>query len=97
LRSGFSSPCRAVPLGLPMWTKAQSWPSDGARPATLSLPIRRAAPTTFRPSPRIAKAPGFSAKKVAKFLIYPHPKMPDMQLTRHEAADLGAYIATLAR
>lgn len=45
----------------------------------------------------IAKVPGFSAKKVAKFLIYPHPKMPDMQLTRHEAADLGAYIATLAR
>jgi hypothetical protein len=28
-------------------------------------------------------------------LLDPHPKMPDMALSRAEAADLAAYIATL--
>ena len=45
----------------------------------------------------IARRPDFSAEKTAKFLMDPHPKMPDMQLGRSEAADLGAYIASLAR
>ena len=31
----------------------------------------------------------------AFFLLEPHPKMPNMQLSRSEAADLAAYIATL--
>jgi mono/diheme cytochrome c family protein len=44
----------------------------------------------------IAKMPGFSAENVSQFLMDPHPKMPDMQLTRDEAKDLGAYIASLA-
>jgi hypothetical protein len=39
--------------------------------------------------------PGFDAAKVALFLLNPHPKMPDMNLSRAEAADLAAYIATL--
>ena len=41
--------------------------------------------------------PGFSAENIAQFLMDPHPKMPDMQLTRDEARDLGAYVASLAR
>ncbi len=45
----------------------------------------------------IAKTPGFSAQNIRQFLLDPHPKMPDMQLTRDEARDLGAYIASLAR
>ncbi len=45
----------------------------------------------------VAKLPSFSADKVAQFLMDPHPKMPDMQLSRDEAKDLGAYIASLAR
>lgn len=45
----------------------------------------------------IAKMPGFSVENIAQFLMDPHPKMPDMQLTRDEAKDLGAYIASLAR
>jgi mono/diheme cytochrome c family protein len=40
-----------------------------------------------------AKA-GFDAAKVALFLLEPHPKMPNMNLSRSEAADLAAYIAT---
>lgn len=45
----------------------------------------------------LARQPGFSAENVAKFLMDPHPRMPDMQLGRGEATDLGAYIASLAR
>jgi len=43
----------------------------------------------------IARMPGFGAERIAQFLMDPHPKMPDMQLSRDEAADLGAYIASL--
>ena len=48
------------------------------------------------PFATIAKMKGFSAGNVAQFLMDPHPKMPDMQLSRSEAQDLGAYIASLA-
>jgi hypothetical protein len=34
---------------------------------------------------------------LAFFLLDPHPKMPDMALTRAEAADLAAYISSLAQ
>ena len=47
--------------------------------------------------PTIAKKPGFTADKIAKFLMNPHPKMPNMQLSRREARDLGAYIASFAK
>jgi mono/diheme cytochrome c family protein len=43
----------------------------------------------------IAKMPDFSAARIAFFLLDPHPKMPDMSLSRTEAADIAAYIATL--
>lgn len=47
------------------------------------------------PFATIAKKPNFNAGSLALFLLAPHPKMPDMSLTRLEAADLAAYIATL--
>jgi len=47
------------------------------------------------PFATIATMKGFSAGNVAQFLMDPHPKMPDMQLSRSEAQDLGAYIASL--
>ena len=47
------------------------------------------------PFATVAKTPGFDAAKIALFLLNPHPKMPDMALSRSEAADLAAYIATL--
>ena len=49
------------------------------------------------PFTTVAKRPGFNASQLALFLLNPHPKMPDMSLTRTEAADLVAYIASLAR
>ena len=45
----------------------------------------------------IAHIPGFDAQNIARFLRDPHPKMPDMQLSTIEAADLAAYITQLGK
>jgi hypothetical protein len=39
--------------------------------------------------------PNFDEKKLMFFLLEPHPKMPNMALSRAEVADLADYIATL--
>jgi mono/diheme cytochrome c family protein len=44
----------------------------------------------------IAKMSDFSRDKLAFFLLDPHPKMPNMSLTRNEAIDLADYITSLA-
>ena len=49
------------------------------------------------PFASIAKRADFDPIRLTNFLLDPHPKMPNMSLTRTEAADLVAYIATLAR
>jgi mono/diheme cytochrome c family protein len=41
----------------------------------------------------IAQNADFTAEKLAFFLLEPHPKMPNMSLSRKEADDLAAYIA----
>jgi mono/diheme cytochrome c family protein len=45
----------------------------------------------------IARTPGLDVNRLAFFLLSPHPKMPDMSLTRSEAGDLAAYIGSFAR
>ena len=47
------------------------------------------------PFETIARRPDFNTEAIAMFLQDPHPKMPDMGLSRDAAADLAAYIATL--
>jgi mono/diheme cytochrome c family protein len=42
----------------------------------------------------IARKPDFDETKVATFLLDPHPKMPDIGLSRSAAADLAAFIAS---
>jgi mono/diheme cytochrome c family protein len=44
------------------------------------------------PFSAIAKTPDLDTSRLALFLLLPHPKMPDMNLSRSEAADLAAYI-----
>ena len=41
----------------------------------------------------IAQRADFSAEKLAFFLLEPHPKMPNMSVSREEARDIAAYIA----
>jgi mono/diheme cytochrome c family protein len=50
--------------------------------------------TQSPPFSAIASRPEFDEAKLAFFLLTPHPRMPDMNLSRSEAADLAAYIKT---
>lgn len=50
--------------------------------------------TEAPPFATVAKKPGFDEAKVATFLLDPHPKMPDVGLSRDAAADLAAFIAS---
>jgi mono/diheme cytochrome c family protein len=45
----------------------------------------------------IAARAGFDANRLAFFLLEPHPKMPNMGLSRTAAADLAAHIGSLAQ
>ena len=45
----------------------------------------------------IANKQHFDQAGIARFLQDPHPKMPDMQLSTYESADLAAYIETLKK
>ena len=50
--------------------------------------------TQAPPFSAVAGKPNFNEATLAYFLLTPHPHMPDMNLTRSEAADLAAYIKT---
>jgi mono/diheme cytochrome c family protein len=58
-------------------------------------PDQKSAVIEAPPFQTIARRPGFDAAKVASFLLNPHPKMPDMGLSRDATEDIAAYIATL--
>ena len=64
-------------------------------PCHVVTPDQRQPTAEAAPFATIAKTPGFDAGQVALFLLEPHPKMPDMELTRAEAGDLAAYIGKL--
>ena len=49
--------------------------------------------TQAPPFSEIARRSGVDAGQLALYLLLPHPRMPDMALSRAEAADLAAYIA----
>ena len=53
--------------------------------------------TQASPFSAIAKMPDLDAGKLAFFLLAPHPPMPDMNLSRNEAADLAGYIVTQSK
>jgi mono/diheme cytochrome c family protein len=50
--------------------------------------------TQAPPFSEVAKKPHMDAPVIALFLLNPHPKMPDMNLTRIEAGDIAAYIVS---
>jgi mono/diheme cytochrome c family protein len=49
------------------------------------------------PFANVAQRPDFDASRLAFFLLNPHPVMPNMGLSRSEATDLAAYIASLRK
>jgi len=55
-------------------------------------PAQRQATDGVPPFSAIAKQPQFDAHRLAFFLLDPHPKMPNMALTRRDAEDLAAFI-----
>jgi mono/diheme cytochrome c family protein len=56
---------------------------------------QRQASADAPPFEEIAKRPNFSEPGLVTFLLDPHAKMPNMNLTRIEANDIAAYIGTL--
>lgn len=66
-------------------------------PCHVVAPDQREVTGEAPPFASIAHRPDFDPVKIAVFLLDPHPKMPDMSLTRIEAGDLAAYIASLAK
>jgi mono/diheme cytochrome c family protein len=52
-------------------------------------------PVVAPPFATIGKRPGFDAKALAQSMLAPHPQMPDRGLSREQAEDIAAYIATL--
>jgi mono/diheme cytochrome c family protein len=49
------------------------------------------------PFSSIARMPNFTPEKIAFFLLDPHPKMPNLGLSRRDADDIAAYIGSLAK
>jgi mono/diheme cytochrome c family protein len=58
-------------------------------------PAQQQASADVPPFATVARSPNFDARQLAYFLLNPHPKMPDLPLSRAAADDIAAYIATL--
>jgi mono/diheme cytochrome c family protein len=58
-------------------------------------PQQQGSTTEATPFTVVATRTDFDASKLAFFLLDPHPKMPNMQLSRTEAAGIAAFIASL--
>jgi mono/diheme cytochrome c family protein len=61
----------------------------------LVSPDQKRASADVSPFAAIARSPDFDAKSLAYFLLDPHPKMPELPLSRTAANDLAAYIESL--
>ena len=70
---------------------ANGWPCNGARHAWYQREANADAP----PFAEIAKRPNFSESGLTTFLLDPHAKMPNMNLSRNEAGDIAAYVSKL--
>ena len=53
--------------------------------------------TVAPPFATIAGKPDFDVNRLTSFLLEPYPRMPNMSLTRAEAADIAAYIGSLRK
>ena len=53
------------------------------------------APVIAPPFATIAKKPSLDLRQLQQSMLAPHPQMPGRELSRDQAADIAAYIATL--
>ena len=58
---------------------------------------QRQTTTEAPPFATIARKPDFDVNRLTAFLLEPYPRMPNMSLTRVEAADTAAYIGSLRK
>jgi mono/diheme cytochrome c family protein len=103
IRRGLKAACGgllAVAASMPQAFAADA--SNGERlvrrwcaPCHVVAPDQQQTTGEAPPFATIAGRPGFDPARLALFLLDPHPRMPDMSLTRNEAGDIAAYIATL--
>jgi mono/diheme cytochrome c family protein len=77
-------------------------PSNGERLARqwcaschLVAPDQTGPTSEAPPFATLAARTDLDAGKIASFLLDPHPRMPNMALTREETTDLAAYIESL--
>jgi len=63
----------------------------------LVSPDQQRAVADVPPFATIAQSPNFNADRLARFLLDPHPKMPELPLSRTAADDIAAYIASLKK
>jgi mono/diheme cytochrome c family protein len=63
-------------------------------PCHLAAPDQQRASADVAPFTTVARSK--TDQQLAAFLTDPHPKMPNLQLSREEIADLVAYIRSLA-
>ena len=97
-----------VAILLPVGTAGPVSATDSGRGATLahtwcqnchvvSASQTSTVATQAPPFSEIAKRQNLDGTKLSFFLNAPHPQMPQMHLTRSDAADLAAYIAEQGR
>ena len=63
----------------------------------LVSPEQQRASVDVPPFSVIARSPNFNPDRLAHFLLDPHPKMPELPLSRTAADDIAAYIASLKK
>jgi mono/diheme cytochrome c family protein len=97
----------AVVFMLLPWTSGALWAADVENGRTLAerwcaschvVSGSQSKGSDLAPSfASIAERPNFNEEKLAFFLLDPHPKMPNMALSRIEAANLSAFVAAQKR
>ena len=92
----------AFSLALALSVSVRADPDDGEKLARrwcagchLVASDQPRAGTDAPPFATVGRMPGFNRYRLAYFLLEPHPKMPNMALSRSEAADLADYIVKL--
>jgi mono/diheme cytochrome c family protein len=94
-------------VGVSLLTVLPSYAADSQHGLALSqrwcaschlvAPDQKRASADVPPFATVAKMQNFNSRRLAYFLLEPHPKMPDLSLSRSAADDIAAYIESLRR